>query len=436
MLTQRKGETYGTGGRHRAARLLLLVFLGAAFIINAYLARFIYPDNPLAGDVSAAVGAILLAIPILWTAVKDLVKGHLHMNELVALAVLATFVFGDFRTAGVIAFFMLVSLVIETRTAEGAHASIESLIRLTPTTARRLLPDGGEEEVQASALHAGDRVRILPGENVPADGAIETGRTTLDEATITGESVPRTKGPQDEVFAGTQNLTGAIEVRVTRVGEDTTLGKVRELIIAAEQTKLPILRIIDRYVGYYTPTILMIAALVWFFTHDGSRVIALLVVSCPCALILATPTAMVAALSAAARLGVLVKDVADLEAASRIDAFVFDKTGTLTTGHLGVARLAPREGVTPSALLAAAASAEQYSNHPAAAALVALAKETGLELKEPADFHEEPGQGIRAAVEGKPVVCGRAGWLKANAVSDPLLDQADAGQAEGFSVGF
>ncbi|MBN1270018.1 MAG: cation-translocating P-type ATPase, partial [Kiritimatiellae bacterium] len=137
-----------------------------------------------------------------------------------------------------------------------------------------------------------------------------------------------------------------------------------------------------------------------------------------------------------ARLGVLVKDVADLEAASRINAFVFDKTGTLTTGRLGVARLAPREGVSPSALLNAAANAEQYSNHPAARALVALATETGLALTEPSDFHEEPGQGIRASVDGKPVVCGRAGWLRANGVADPLLDEADAGQAEGYSVGF
>lgn len=399
---QTKSQADHIGCEHDTGpRLLLYIFLGTAFVVNAYLADWIYGANPLLGDVSAAIGAFILLLPILRTAWMDLVRGEIRMNELVALAVLAAFVMGDFRTAGVVAFFMLISVVIETRTAEGAHESIESLIRLTPTTGRRLLANGQEEEVAADQLRVGDRVRILPGETVPADGVIETGRTTLNEATITGESLPRDKGPREEVFAGTQNLTGMVEVKVSRVGEDTTIGKVRDLILAAEKTKLPIMRIIDQYVAYYTPVILMIAALVWFFTNDWNRVIALLVIACPCAVILATPTAMVAALSASARLGVLVKNVADLEVAARITAFVFDKTGTLTTGQLGVTRLAPREGVAPSDLLKAAASAERFSNHPAAVALVELAKEAKLDLIEPGDFHEEPGRGVSATVDGR-----------------------------------
>ncbi|MEI6082967.1 MAG: cation-translocating P-type ATPase [Verrucomicrobiota bacterium] len=413
-----------------APRLFLWICIGTAFVVNAYLADWLYRFNAPVGEVSAAIGAIILMSPILQTAWRDIRRGELRMNELVALAVLAAFVQGDFRTAGVVAFFMLISVVIETRTAEGAHAAIEGLIRLTPTNACRLLAKGGEETVAADQLHTGDRIRVVPGDNVPADGKILTGRTTLNESTITGESLPRDKGPADDVFAGTQNLTGAIEVTVMRVGADTTIGRVRELILAAEKTRLPIMRIIDRYITYYTPAVLMIAGLVWFFTNDWNRVIALLVTACPCALILATPSAMVAALSAAARLGILVKDVTDLEGAARLTAFVFDKTGTLTTGQLGVTRLAPCDGVKPSDLLFAAGSAERFSKHPAAIALVALAKEANVPLTEPQNFREEPGQGVIANVTGGQVVSGRASWLKANGVT---VDDVDS---EGSSVIF
>jgi len=412
------------------------MLLGAALVLNSFLAHFFYPANPLVSDISAFIGSLILAFPIFRAAVRDLWRGKMMMNELVALAVLAAMASGDYQTAGVIAFFMLLALIIETRSAEGAHQAIENLIRMTPSTARRILQDGLDEEVQASALTVGDRIRVRPGENVPADGVIRAGRTTLNEATITGESLPRDKEPGEDVYAGTQNLTGVIEVEVTRVGEDTTLGRVRELILAAEQTKLPIMRMIDRYARYYTPIVLMLAALVWFFTEDWDRVIALLVIACPCAFILATPTAMVAALSAAARLGMLIKNVEDLEEASRIDAFIFDKTGTLTTGELGVARMAPCEQVPPSELLLEAGSAERYSNHPAALALQRLAGQTGLALGEPEDFHEEPGQGVRARVDGAEILSGRLPWLKANGVGDPAMDRDSAMHVQGLSAIF
>ena len=430
------GDHVGEHGERAQVVRIFWMLLGTAFVLNAYLGDFLYADNPLVLDVSAALGALILAAPIFWSAIKDLVRGEMHMDELVALAVLAAMSQGDFRTAGVVAFFMLLSLVIEARTAQGAHKAIESLIRLTPTTARRIGPGGVEEEVAAAQLHEGDRVRLRPGENVPADGTIATGRSTLNEASITGESLPVDRGPGDAVYAGTQNLTGVVEVTVTRVGEDTTIGRVRDLILAAEKTKLPLMRIIDRYIGYYTPAVIMVTALVWFFTNDWSRVVSLLVISCPCALILATPTAMVAALSAAARLGILVKNVADLEGASRITAAVFDKTGTLTTGQLGVVRLSPAEGVAPADLLFAAASAEQYSKHPAAQAILALGQASGLAVAEPTDFHEESGQGVRAQVQGEPVFSGRATWLRANGITNLRLEGDDAGGTEGLSVIF
>ena len=431
MQTCCHGDHYGP--EHEAARRRRLVWMlvGAALVLNAYLGDHLFATNPLVNDLTAAAGAIVLALPIIWGAIRGLLAGHTHVDELVAIAVLAAMSKGDFRTAGVVAFFMLVSLAIEDRTAAGAHRAIESLIRLTPATARRIGKDGREEEVAAHALSLGDRIRVRPGDTVPADGRVVAGQTTLNEASITGESLPRDKAAGDEVFAGTQNLTGAVEIEVTRVGPDTTIGRVRDLILAAERTKLPVMRIIDRYMRHYTPTVLLLAALVWFFTDDWNRVIALLVISCPCALILATPTALVAALSAAARHGILIKNVADLESAAGLNAVVFDKTGTLTTGELGVAKLSPAGEVKPKELLQAAASAERYSKHPAARALVALAERSGLALAEPAAFHEEAGQGVRAAVEGEPVLSGRASWLRAQGVSDERLDAA---QGEGFSV--
>ena len=318
------------------------------------------------------IGAIILGYPIVVTAVKDLRVGRLSINELVAIAVLAAFASGNYKVAGVVAFFMLTGEIIETRTAEGARASIESLIKLTPTKARRIKKDGSEEEITASELAIGDVIRIRPGDNVAADGIIVSGQGSFNQATITGESLPVDKKSGDEVFAGTQNLTGVLEIRVSRAGEDTTLGRVRELILAAEKTKLPIMKIVDQYMGFYTPLVLVIGALVWAFTHDLDRVIGMFVISCPCAFILATPTAMVAALSAAARLGILIKNVADIETAARINAFVFDKTGTLTTGELAVSRLVPLGEIKPAELLRCAASAEKYSNHPTAKALAQL----------------------------------------------------------------
>src|SRR6185503_16296931 len=257
---------------------------------------------------------------------------------------------------------------------------------------------------------------IRPGDNVAADGVIVTGQGSFNQATITGESLPADKKPGDDVFAGTQNLTGVLEVKVSRAGEDTTLGRVRELILAAEKTKLPIMRIIDQYMSFYTPLVLVIGALVWAFTHDLNRVISVLVVACPCAFILATPSAMVAALSSAARLGILIKNVGDIESAARINAFVFDKTGTLTTGKLTVSRLAPAEGILPAELLRIAASAERYSNHPTAKALASLAQEAGVPLVEPKNFSEAAGRGIKADIDGAQIIIGRAQWLKDNGI--------------------
>lgn len=409
--------------------------IGFIFIANAYVVDWFFARGGSVSGVSAFIGALLLASPILLTSARDLMRGQVSINELVSLAVLASFATGDYKTAGVVSFFMLLGEVIETRTAAGARASIESLIQLTPTRARRLTVSG-EEEVNTSALRVQDVVRVRPGDTIPADGVILLGGSSINQASITGESLPVDRRVGEEVFAGTINLTGVLEIQVSRAGGDTTLGRVRELILAAEQSKLPIMRLMDQYMGYYTPLVLALGALVWVFTHQLERVIAVLVVACPCAFVLATPSAMVAALSAAARLGILIKNIADLELAARLNAFVFDKTGTLTTGRLSVARLSPVAGTTPSELLQLAASAEKYSNHPVARALQTLAGDAGVPLPEPEDFSETAGRGVRARVKGSTLLVGRAQWLREQGVGEISLSQVDLDESEGYSLLF
>jgi Cd2+/Zn2+-exporting ATPase len=427
-------DSCGCGHEHAPVRWWQTL-VGVVFVANAFIVDWFFERGMTVSSVSAMIGAIVLGYPIVQTAIRDLKTGVLSINELVAIAVLAAFATGDYKTAGVVAFFMLMGEIIETRTAEGARASIESLIKLTPTKARRITKTG-EEEVAAKDLAVGDVIRIRPGDNVAADGVIVTGQGSFNQATITGESLPADKKPGDEVFAGTQNLTGVLEIRVSRAGQDTTLGRVRELILAAEKTKLPIMKIVDQYMSFYTPLVLVIAALVWAFTHKLDNVISVIIFSCPCAFILATPTAMVAALSAAARLGILIKNVADIELAAKINAFVFDKTGTLTTGELAVSRLAPLNGTTPAELLRAAASAEKYSNHPTAKALAKLAGEAGVPMVEPKDFAETAGRGVKAEIGGAKVLVGRAQWLRDNGVTEDFVKSVDLNETEGWSLIF
>jgi len=421
---------------------------GGLLVWTSFLVQWFSPDVTVetdAGPVTkylyefhinlvAGIGALLLSIRIVSHAIRNLLSGHMHMDELVAVAIAAAFAMGDFQEAGIIAFFLLLSELIESRTAIGARASIEELIRLTPKTAR-LLVNGVEREVESATLQKGQRIRVRPGDNIPCDGTVVTGDSTVNQANITGESLPVDKRPGEAVFSGTSNLTGALEIEVTKVGGDTTLGRVQNLILQAERTRIPIMRIIDQYVVWYTPTVLMLAFLVYFFNRDANginRAIAMLVASCPCALIMATPTAMVAGLSCAARLGILIKDVAHLESAGRLTAVVFDKTGTLTTGQLSVTRLLPAEGVDGADLLRTAASAEQLSNHPAARALVEIAREANVGLIQPAKFEEVPGKGVVATVDGSQVLIGRSMFLESRGI-DAAAMQRVAQAAEGMS---
>jgi Cd2+/Zn2+-exporting ATPase len=443
---------------NRASVLIVGILVGGMLVLLSYLTDFVFGSYNVAdgdrtlnfySDTLALLGALLLGLPIIFHAAEGLIHGHMHMDELVALAVVAAIAAIDYKAAGAVAFFLLLANLVETRTALGARASIESLVRLAPKKAHRLR-DGKEELVDPLDLRPDDVVRVRPGDNIPADGQIVAGQSSINEANITGESVPVDKAVGDEVFSGTSNVAGAVDVRVMRAGADTTLGKVQHLILQAEKTRTPIMRLIDRYAAYYTPTILMLAGAVLFFNRDNPHgmqiVVTMLVVACPCALILAVPTAMVAALSCAARLGILVKDVSSLEVARSLTACVFDKTGTLTTGELSVTQIKPGPGpdgqelsaqagkAAAAELLAAAASAEHLSKHPVARAVVAMAERARVPIGTPSSFEEVAGRGVRAMVDGRSILVGRAAWLKEQGIDLTSMSGPQFAEPEGLST--
>ncbi len=438
----------------KASGLLIGTLMGGLLVISSFIieipsiARLLFqteitirPDGTtelIYSSILALAGAMLLGVPLVWHAIKHLAQGHTHMDELVALAVVAAVALGEYQEAGIIAFFMVLSNLIETRTALGARASIESLLRLTPDKAHRISEDGSEEIVDAKDLRAGDILRIRPGDNIPADGVIVSGESTVNQANITGESLPVDKVVTDEVFSGTNNLTGALDIKVTKAGNDTTLGRVQSLILDAERTRIPLMRLIDKYAGWYTPTVLMLACMVWFFSEDKDvgvqKAITMLIIACPCALVLATPTAMVAALSCAARLGILIKNVVQLEYARTLTAVVFDKTGTLTTGELSVTQMKPAPGIDGADLLLTAASTEQLSKHPTAIAVVNIAKKAKISLNSPTGFREIAGKGVTANLGADTIRVGRSNWLTEHGVDMSLTNDAEYAEPDGVSM--
>lgn len=425
------------GFAQRNALRLFAAFVGGALIVNSYLAGWTYEaelgaDDRIVSGLTAFLGAMFLAFPIARRTARAMLAGERGLSELATLAVFACFAIGEYQEAGIVAFLLMVAELLEDRTAAGARAAVEKLVTLTPDDAH-LIEGESEREVPVAGLKAGDRIRIRPGERVPVDGLVRGGESTIDQASVTGESLPVDVREGGQVFAGTMNLTGLVEVEVVKVGGETTLGRVQGMILEAERTRLPIMRLIDRYILWYTPTMIMIAAIIFYFSRDVQNAITALVVGCPSALVLATPTAMVAGLTCAARFGILIKNVAQLESAGQIDAVVFDKTGTLTMGELTVNRLAPAEGLVAQELVRLAASADRHSNHPAARALVKVAAEAGVALVQPEAFTEVGGKGVIATIEGAEVRVGRRSWLEEEGVDMSGVASPAHKEEEGYS---
>jgi Zn2+/Cd2+-exporting ATPase len=403
----------------------LLVFLawiagGAQITDNIALLGGMSFAEPDVAKIPALIGAVLLSIPLFAAALREIRALRPSSSTLAAMAILAALATNEYLTAGFLAFILLFADQIVRRTAFGAQRAIEELIGLTPDIAR-IVEDGAEREVSLGQVKVGQVVRVRPGENLPVDGKVITGRSTINQASLTGEAVPVEVQRGDQVYAGTTNLTGGIDIAVSQVGEDTTIGKVTQLIREAESSRTPRQLLIEQVAGFFVPVALSVAAVVWFImsqsadqaTRDNAALTAVtvLVVTCPAALLLATPSAMVASFAAAARLGILIKQPSYLEAAAHIDAVVMDKTGTMTTGKFEVSRLVPAPGVDGAELLKAAANGEQHSNHPLAQSIVATARAARVEPDGTGDYEELHGRGVRAHTSMGEVCVGRASWL-------------------------
>ncbi len=373
----------------------------------------------LVGFDVALLGAVLgAAVIIKDTAVVTWRKRRITSGVLVSVALVATVVVEDFRAGAIVALMMLIGEALESRTLRRTRKAIEGLLRLSPETALLKTP-GGYREVPVEEVEVGDVVLVRPGARVPVDGKVVSGTASLDQASITGESMPVDKAEGDSVFAGTISVSGAVEVMADRVGEATSLAQIVRIVREAQENKGEGQKVADRFAAWFTPAVLVIAAGVWMLTGDVIRSVSILVVACPCALVLATPTAVVASIGSAARQGVLVKGGLTIEEAARVTAVILDKTGTLTLGRPRVEEVFALDGVTESEVLAAAAVAEHRSEHPVARAVVDHASRRGLPVPPPTAFEQLPGVGVRATQGGRSIVVGNRRALTLADASDP-----------------
>ncbi len=419
---ERTRDDDASQGGARLERRLFVALCGGVLLLVAAVGQSFLGIEPAVAQIPAVLGAIILTIPMASGAIAELRAGRPSSDSLATLAVLAAMANQLYLAAGFLAFFLWLSELILSRTAWGAQRAIRELLELTPDVARIVESDGTEREVRRSALAVGQLVRVRPGENLPADGRVRRGTTSINQASLTGEAVPIEAQAGSEVYAGTTNLTGQIDIEVTAVAGETTIGKVESLIREAENSRSDRQEMIERLAAYYVPVVLMVAGLVWFFTTKSAsadvrsqaavRAITVLVVTCPGALLISHPTAMVAAFAAAARLGIMIKQTRTLEEAARIDTVVMDKTGTLTTGRFSVSRLAPAEGAEGAALLQAAADCEQSSNHPLARSILETAQRARIVPSAIDSYEEIHGRGVLARTQAGTVLhAGRSQWI-------------------------
>jgi heavy metal translocating P-type ATPase len=421
-------------------RYMLLYLIGGVLVLATVVVKFLLPElvSPTIAEIPALAGALLLGFPLFAASFKELRAGHASTSTLCAIAILGALAIGHYTTAGFLAFILLVADQFVRQRAWGAQRAIEDLVARTPDMAR-IVRNGQELEVGLAEVKVGDTIRVRAGENLPVDGVILTGRTTLDQAALTGESMPHEVQPGDAVYAGTTNLSALVDVRATQVGQDTTIGKVSQLIREAEASQTQKQMMVEQVARFFVPISLGVAFVVLFFNRDQGttvaveRAITTLVVACPSALLLASPLSIVASFAAAARLGILIKKVNYLEEAAAIDTVVMDKTGTMTTGRFIVARLAPADGVDGADLLEAAANGEQHSNHPLAKSIVNTAQQARITVDGSNDYEEIHGRGIRARTSKGEVYVGRASWiLEVKPDARAALDAATA-RIEGMS---
>ncbi len=374
----------------------------------------------------AWVAIILCGVPIILEAVIGLVTAFdIKADVLVSLALIASVCIGETFAAGEVAFIMQLGGLLEELTVAKARAGIEKLVHLTPQTAR-VLRDGKEEIIPAQQVRVGDRIRVLPGEGVPVDGVILSGQTSINQAVMTGESLPVDKTVGDTVASGTVNQFGAFEMEATKVGEDSSIQRMIRLVQSADAGKAKIVGLADRWATWIVVIALTAAALTWLISGQIIRAVTILVVFCPCALVLATPTAIMAAIGNATKHGFLVREGDALERLAKAKVIAFDKTGTLTYGAPEVVAVSSLSGsLEKKALYRLTASAEQLSEHPLGKAIVRCCRETGVTLSPAEDFEMIPGQGVRAKVDGKTILAGNPKLLAEQGVPFSLPQEAE-----------
>lgn len=369
----------------------------------------------------AWVTVLISGIPLLYLAIWRIIYNpgisKISSALLISIAMFAAIAIGDLFAAGEVAFIMAIGALLEEATTNRAKKGLNQLIRLAPTKGRRI-NNGTEEMIPAEEIRQGDTLRILPGETIPVDGTIIHGETSVDQSIMTGESLPVDKSVGDEVFCGTINRFGSIDMTATKVGENSSLQKLIRMVREAENKQAPMQRIADKAASWLVPVALLIAILAYLFTKNIITAVTVLVVFCPCALVLATPTAIMAAIGQATKHGVIIKSGEALEKMGKVDTIAFDKTGTLTYGRLDVSDIVVFDkAMSEIALLSLTASAEAKSEHPLGKAIVACARAKEVPVMESASFKMIAGRGISVEIQGRKLLCGSEAFLQENGVS-------------------
>ena len=388
-----------------------MTIVGGLFLF----ASFILPRVSMPwGEQLAWVCVVVCGIPLLYLAIWRIIhnRGIAKISSalLISMAMVAAILIGDLFAAGEVAFIMEIGALLEDMTTARARKGLKKLIALTPKTGR-VIRDGKEIVIPVAQIRRGDTLRILPGETIPVDGVITVGETSVDQSIMTGESLPVDKTVGEAVFSGTINRFGSIDMEATEVGADSSLSKLIRMVQDADKKQAPTQRIADKWASWLVPVALLIAIVAWLTTGDVVRGVTVLVVFCPCALVLATPTAIMAAIGQATKHGVIVKSGEALEKMGKVKTVAFDKTGTLTYGKLAISDLIPLADMDEAELLRLAASAERRSEHPLGRAIVEKANGDGVALYEVSEFKMEAGKGVKAVIDGQTYCLGSEPYL-------------------------
>lgn len=431
---------FGSGSLSRseqkaAAKQLTLAMIALGLLALGLVWHWAFPLQQSVSQSLLGIASILVAFPVLKSGWHSLKHPSLHgiTDQLIALAMLGAWATGDLMTAALLPIIMIFGHILEERSVIGSQEAIEALSHLTQSKARKINADGNISEVDNMQLRTGDLVEVRAGDRIPADGLVLEGMASLDTAPITGESVPQDANVGDEVFGGAINLDGLLRIKVTRTGDESTLGKVIALMQKAEQAKPPITRLLERYAGQYMILVLMVAAITWFVTYDAQAMLAVLVAACPCALVLSAPAAAIAGIAVAARHGILIRSSAFLEEFTELSSLVVDKTGTLTFGALSLQGLQAVANINMSeqAIRTLAASLGASSSHPVSRAMSSLAPHNAYHPLQ--DIRELQGLGVVAKTEQGEAALGRPELFTQLGIEIPDIPEHD-GPIAGLSL--